>query len=118
MITSEPLVGMAEPSTRAKWRALRSARSSTLKKCLTGIHIVREARSSECTEQYAQKVFDRDPHCQRRLFSPIIYENWCCGPVISPVRFVSSQRKKADGMDIPIGNPSRQKRRIVGGTCF
>ncbi len=24
------------------------------------------ARSSECTEQYAQKVFDRDPHCQRR----------------------------------------------------
>jgi hypothetical protein len=23
------------------------------------------ARSSECTEQYAQKVFDRDPHCQR-----------------------------------------------------
>jgi len=27
------------------------------------------ARSSECTEQYAQKVFDRDPHCQRRLFS-------------------------------------------------
>src|ERR1700737_2532770 len=43
MITSEPLVGMAEPSTRAKWRALRSARSSTLKKCLTGIHIVREA---------------------------------------------------------------------------
>src|SRR6266849_3059017 len=43
MITSEPLVGMAEPSTRAKWRALRSARSSTLKKCLTGIHIVRDA---------------------------------------------------------------------------
>src|SRR2546425_4033241 len=34
---------MAEPSTRAKWRALRSARSSTLKKCLTGIHIVRNA---------------------------------------------------------------------------
>src|SRR5208282_5732625 len=29
------LVGMAEPSTRAKWRAFRSARSSTLKKCLT-----------------------------------------------------------------------------------
>src|SRR5260370_42664877 len=29
------LVGMAEPSTRAKWRALRSARTSTLKKCLT-----------------------------------------------------------------------------------
>jgi len=27
------------------------------------------ARSSECTEQYAQKVFDRDPHCQRRLFT-------------------------------------------------
>jgi hypothetical protein len=26
---------MAKPSTRAKWRALRSARSSTLKKCLT-----------------------------------------------------------------------------------
>src|ERR1019366_8785319 len=26
---------MAEPSTRAKWRALRSARSSTFKKCLT-----------------------------------------------------------------------------------
>src|SRR5258708_22176583 len=44
-ITSGPLVGMAEPSTRAKWRALRSARSSTLKKCLTGIHIVREAIS-------------------------------------------------------------------------
>src|SRR4029077_11846617 len=42
-ITSGPLVGMAEPSTRAKWRALRSARSSTLKKCLTGIHIVRDA---------------------------------------------------------------------------
>jgi hypothetical protein len=29
------LVGMAEPSTRAKWRAPRSARVSTLKKCLT-----------------------------------------------------------------------------------
>jgi len=29
------LVGMAEPSTRAKWRALRSAWSSMLKKCLT-----------------------------------------------------------------------------------
>src|SRR5713226_6944894 len=27
------------------------------------------ARSSECTEQYAQKVFDRDPHCQRGLVS-------------------------------------------------
>src|ERR1700726_741669 len=27
---------MAEPSTRAKWRALRSARVSTPKKCLTG----------------------------------------------------------------------------------
>src|SRR5713101_9367047 len=26
------------------------------------------ARSSECTEQYAQKVFDRDPHCQRCLW--------------------------------------------------
>jgi len=35
-ITSGPWVGMAEPSTRAKWRALRSARVSTLKKCLTG----------------------------------------------------------------------------------
>jgi hypothetical protein len=30
------LVGMAEPSTRAKWRALRSARVSALKKYLTG----------------------------------------------------------------------------------
>src|SRR6266568_1064430 len=45
---------MAEPSTRAKWRALRSARSSTLKKCLTGIHIVRDADpsrsgSADCT---------------------------------------------------------------------
>src|SRR6266496_778556 len=30
------LVGLAEPSTRAKWRALRSARVSTLKKYLTG----------------------------------------------------------------------------------
>ena len=30
------LVGMAEPSTRAKWRALRSARVSTPKKYLTG----------------------------------------------------------------------------------
>src|SRR5437899_11056132 len=27
---------MAEPSTRAKWRALRSARVGALKKCLTG----------------------------------------------------------------------------------
>src|ERR1035438_9589477 len=36
-IPSEPLVGRAttKASTRAKWRALRSARSSTLKKCLT-----------------------------------------------------------------------------------
>ena len=42
-ITSGPLVGMAEPSKRAKWRALRSAWSCTLKKCLTGIHIVRDA---------------------------------------------------------------------------
>ncbi len=34
------------------------------------------ARSSECTEQYAQKVFDRDPHCQRRLLtSTIRYPN-------------------------------------------
>jgi hypothetical protein len=30
------LVAMAEPSTRAKWRALRSAPISTPKKCLTG----------------------------------------------------------------------------------
>ena len=29
------------------------------------------ARSSECTEQYAQKVFDRDPHCQRRLLTTV-----------------------------------------------
>src|SRR5207245_9396117 len=29
------LVGMAEPSTRAKWRAPLSARTSTPKKCLT-----------------------------------------------------------------------------------
>ena len=42
-ITSGPLVGMAEPSTRAKWRALRSARSSTLQKCLTVTDIVRDA---------------------------------------------------------------------------
>ena len=28
------------------------------------------ARSSECTEQYAQKVFDWDPHCQRGDFTP------------------------------------------------
>jgi hypothetical protein len=40
---------MAEPSTRAKWRALRSARSSTLKKCLTGIHIVRDACLQQLT---------------------------------------------------------------------
>src|ERR1700719_3582525 len=49
-ITSGPLVGMTGPSTRAKWRALRSARSSTLKKCLTGIHIVRDAG---CTTDFA-----------------------------------------------------------------
>ncbi len=29
------------------------------------------ARSSECTEQYAQKVFDREPHCQRGLFTEV-----------------------------------------------
>ena len=28
------------------------------------------ARSSECTQQYAQKLLDRDPHCQRRDLSP------------------------------------------------
>ena len=56
MIASEPLVGMAEPSTRAKWRALRRARSSTLKKCLTGIHIVRDAmlRQPPRTERLAE----------------------------------------------------------------
>jgi len=38
------ILGMKNPAdARAKWRALRSARSSTLKKCLTGIHIVRDA---------------------------------------------------------------------------
>src|ERR1022692_176276 len=31
------------------------------------------ARSSECTEQYAQKVLDRDPHCQRRDVTPTIH---------------------------------------------
>ena len=43
------LVGRAKAtaSTRAKWR------------------------SSECTEQYAQKVLDRDPHCQRGDVSPL-----------------------------------------------
>jgi hypothetical protein len=30
------------------------------------------ARSSECTEQYAQKVLDRDPHCQRRLITSFV----------------------------------------------
>src|SRR5271157_4982564 len=34
-ITSEPWVGMAKSSTRAKWRALRSARASAPQKCLT-----------------------------------------------------------------------------------
>jgi hypothetical protein len=46
------LVGMAAASTKAKWRALRSARSSTLKKYLTGIHIVREAM----LQQFAKAV--------------------------------------------------------------
>src|SRR6266851_7718794 len=31
------------------------------------------ARSSECTERYAQKVLDRDPHCQRGLITPVDY---------------------------------------------
>src|SRR5437879_1840665 len=35
------------------------------------------ARSSECTEQYAQKVFDRDPHCQRGLFTTLTLK---CNP--------------------------------------
>ena len=30
------------------------------------------ARSSECTEQYAQKVLDRGPHCQRRLVTVLM----------------------------------------------
>jgi hypothetical protein len=30
------------------------------------------ARSSECTEPYAQKVFDRDPRCQRSLFETVM----------------------------------------------
>ena len=34
---------MAEPSTRAKWRALRSAGSSTLKKGIDSADIVRDA---------------------------------------------------------------------------
>ncbi len=34
------------------------------------MHESEMARSSECTEQYAQKVFDRDPHCQRRDLLP------------------------------------------------
>jgi hypothetical protein len=43
-------VGLAEPSTRAKWRALRSARVSALKKCLTGTGIVREAMFQQRSE--------------------------------------------------------------------
>jgi hypothetical protein len=34
-ITSEPTVGKATPSTRAKWRSSRSACSGALEKCLT-----------------------------------------------------------------------------------
>jgi hypothetical protein len=54
---------MAEPSTRAKWRALRSARSSTLKKCLTGIHIVRDppvtlGNASACLASTSAKKAD------------------------------------------------------------
>src|SRR5450631_631492 len=36
------------------------------------------ARSSECTEQYAQKVLDRGPHCQRRLITTVRHSGvWC-----------------------------------------
>jgi len=55
------LVGMAEPATRAKWRALRSARSSTLKKCLTGIHIVRDAMFRQRCSWSSLWPFCNDP---------------------------------------------------------
>jgi hypothetical protein len=42
LIESEPWLGNGTYSTRAKWRALRSARVSTLKKDLTSAGIVRE----------------------------------------------------------------------------
>jgi hypothetical protein len=42
-ITSEPLVGMALFSNRAKWRSSLSACSSVGKKYLTGSGVVREA---------------------------------------------------------------------------
>src|ERR1700680_2023518 len=42
-ITSEPTVGKATPSPRAKWRSSLSAGSSVLEKCLTRADIVREA---------------------------------------------------------------------------
>src|SRR4029077_5645510 len=44
------------------------------------------ARSSECTEQYAQKVFDRDPHCQRGDFSTV----WCYPASFCPLVAMSS----------------------------
>src|SRR5260370_4174098 len=91
-------------NTRSKSKAGRSGKGSCTD-CRTVLYASPNHKLENFNERY-------------RLFSPIIYENWCCGPVISPVRFASSQRKKADGMDIPIGNPSRQKRLIVGGTCF
>jgi hypothetical protein len=42
-ITSEPLVGMALFSNRAKWRSSASACSSVEKKHLTGSGVVRDA---------------------------------------------------------------------------
>src|SRR5262249_55916566 len=62
------LVGMAEPATRAKWRALRSARASALKKYLTGttlseMGILQQSVSSLCPHNPA-RILPRRRICQ------------------------------------------------------
>src|SRR6266403_2406690 len=52
---------MAEPSTRAKWRALRSARVSALKKYLTGDDIVRDGDFTSVSDYFRLAGFFIQP---------------------------------------------------------
>ncbi len=58
---------MAEPSTRAKWRALRSARVSTSKKCLTGDDIreaiYRQLSKWRCYDSWHSFGFSKGGRC-------------------------------------------------------
>src|ERR1035438_5073443 len=66
------------------------------------------ARSSECTEQYAQKVLDRDPHCQRRDVSTAIQHRTTLAPDASC--FTLTRTGIAGTMAAVLGGARRKSR--------